>query len=98
MKLSKFLAWLSWRSFKNWPKRRVRPVVRLLITNDQRNHPRCINDLIRQRGYTSGDRVVLLLEKDFDRLADLANSKVRNPIMEMSQWMLHDAFLEKINR
>lgn len=85
------------RAFAKWPRRRVRPVCRFLITEDMRKNPRCINAVLRQRGYTSGDRIVVMLEDDFSRVAELAHTKIKNPLHAVVLASIYAADMERIS-
>jgi hypothetical protein len=85
------------RAFAKWPRRRVRPVCRFLITEDMRKNPRCINAELRQRGYTSGDRIVVMLEGDFSRVAQLAHTKIKNPLHALVIAQIYAADMERIS-
>ena len=85
------------RAFAKWPRRRVRPVCRFLITEDMRKNPRCINAVLRQRGYTSGDRIVVMLESDFSRVAELAHTKIKNPLHALVLAQIYAADMERIS-
>lgn len=66
-------------SFKNllnkvyakWPQRHVRPVLKVTISRNSKN--KFLN--LRSYGYTNGDKIVVMLEKDFQRVADIAAKK-----------------------
>lgn len=82
--------------FAKWPKRRVRPVVRMVITSDMRKRPKCINQWLRQCGYTSGDRIVIMLESDFQHVADLANKNINSPMHAMLLAQIYAADMARI--
>lgn len=84
------------RLYAGWPKRRIRPVMRVEITNDMRKAPLGLNHLLRRAGYTSGDRVVIVLEEDFARLARIAHKKTTNPITQLTLAMAEMAHVQRI--
>ena len=66
--------------YKRLKHRTVRTPLRFILTNNMKLNPKCINDAVRQAGYTSGDRIVVVLEDDFNRIAKVANSKAKTPM------------------
>lgn len=85
------------RAFSKWPRRITRSPLRIILSDDMRNRPRCLNAMIRQAGYTNGDRVVVMLESDFQRVADLAAKKIDSPLMAMVWHHLEHSHLERIS-
>lgn len=85
----------KWKA--KWPKRHVRPLCRFVMTNDMQENPKCINQWLRQQGYTSGDKIVVMLESDFTRIAELAHKKVDSPIHALLLGSVHAAGLSRSN-
>lgn len=82
--------------FAKWPRRRVRPLCRSQLSEDMRQRPHCINQHLRQRGYTSGDKVVVMLESDFQRVIEVAQSKTnKGALHTLMLFTLHSERLEK---
>lgn len=71
--------------------------MRIILSEDHRDRPRCLNDLVRQAGYTSGDRMVVMLESDFQRVADLAHKKIESPLMAMAWHQIEYSHLDRIS-
>lgn len=80
-----------------WPRRPVRPPLRILLTLEARKSPKPLNELLAQAGYTAGDRVVVLLESDFRRLAGVASRKVDGPLDAIMMHLLHGDFLQRMD-
>ena len=66
-----------------WPSRHIRPAFSVQMTDDMRRRPKALCDHLRQAGYTNGDQVVVMLESDFQRVANLAHKKQAQGLSQM---------------
>ena len=60
--------------------------------------PRELSTLLRQAGYTDGDRLVVMLERDYQRIHDLACKKVESPVMALALYQLESVHLDRMRR
>lgn len=74
--------WAARRYFLRWPRRAARYPVRVTLTQDLRHNPRELHGVLRQAGYTHGDRVVVLLEDDLQRIIDVARRKANGTAIQ----------------
>lgn len=65
-----------------WPFRSVRQPFKFTLPPD--NGGSGLDSTLRQIGYTTGDEVVVMLSRDFQRVVDLAHTKVRGTVHSIS--------------
>lgn len=92
------LSRLARKRFAKWPFRKARYPVRILLSEDQRHRPRCLNSIVRQAGYTNGDRLIVMLESDFQRIADLAHKKIDSPVEALVWRQIEHARLTRLTQ
>lgn len=96
-KIADWLRRVIRRRFAKWPIRQVRYPVHIVLSNDHRLRPYDLNDIVRQAGYTNGDRMVVMLESDFQRVANLAHNKIKSPLVALLWYHSEYSHLDRIS-